>query len=733
MIKQLLTYSTALILLCSNVFAQSKAIQKATKHYESFSYSKVVETLLPIDIKTTSVNRMLGDSYKRLGNIDKAEECYSAVANAPDAAPQDAYNYFFILREQGKYTESENWMVKYYESPMADNRAKEYAKGFGSYKKLQIDEGRFKIQNLDMNTPDQDFGTAFYSNNEIVFASSRKGLKSTYRTWNGNNLNFLNLYKAKREATNELTDLKQFSKPINKKFHEGPAAFNGDYTFMVFTKDNYDGKSTDGVRKLQLFSSILKNGEWSTPEGFHFNNSEYSVGQASITADGKVVYFASDMPGGKGGTDIYKTTLTSNGVWSKPENLGEGINTEGNEMFPSIHKDGLLFFSSNGHIGLGGLDVFVAEEKDGKFDGVKNLGAPINDTRDDFGFILDNEQKNGYFSSNRIGGKGDDDIYSFTMEKPFNSCKQIKGIAKNKQGQPLADTKVNLYDSQKNVVESKTTTEDGAYVFCVKTDDNYTLEGQKTDYYDGKNRAKTFDKDEVIADVVLEKNDGFALYCIVTDATTKEPIKDVTITLINKQTMELETIVTPATGDFLRTLPTKKLNDEVAYRLKLEAPGYLTETFDYKKKLTQPGKYNIHEDLDVSMAKMQVGGDLAKMIDIKPIYFDVNKFNIRPDAAIELNKIIAVMTEYPTLEVELGSHTDCRAPIKYNETLSDKRAKASAAYIQAKIKNPNRIYGKGYGESKLKNGCACEGTVKSTCTDAEHQENRRTEFIITKM
>ncbi len=724
----ILVYTTT-INLCT---AQDAAIKRGDKFYDNFSYSKAIAEFETVKIKTIAINRKLAYSYLRMGNTEKAESYFATVANDTAANATDAYNYFYSLREAGKYNESETWIKVFNEKQNDDSRGLEYKKSLGSFLKLKTDDGRFKIKNLAINTAQQDFGTAHFGN-KIVISSTHRDIQSSMRIWNGNEKNFLNLFEADRDSVNELSNLTECNKTINKKYHEGPATYNAEGTYMVFTRDNYENKSSDGVRKLQLFYAKFITNKWTLPAALNLNNKEYSTGHAALSADGNTMYFASDMPGGKGGTDIYSTTRITDSTWTTPKNLGAKLNTEGNEMFPTIHPDGILFFASNGHVGLGGLDVFAIQLKNGTLGTLQNLGTPINSTKDDFSFLLDANQKAGYFSSNRNDGKGDDDIYSFLLTTPFKFGKQIKGVAKTKTGELLAATKINLYNSKNEIVETKTTSTDGSYLFDIENDDTYNLQGTKEKYFEGKNTANTTDKEVVEANLVLEKDPGFAIYCLITNKQTKEPVKDVKITLTNKVTGTVETIITTETGDFIRALEGAKLNDNIEYALKLEAPGYLTEKFTYKKTLNKSGKYNIHEELDMRMDKMEIGGDLAKMIDIKPIYFDVNKFNIRPDAAIELDKIIAVMTEYPNLEVELGSHTDCRAPIKYNETLSDKRAKASAAYIQAKIVNPTRIFGKGYGESKLKNGCACEGAVKSTCSDAEHQENRRTEFIITKM
>jgi outer membrane protein OmpA-like peptidoglycan-associated protein len=224
------------------------------------------------------------------------------------------------------------------------------------------------------------------------------------------------------------------------------------------------------------------------------------------------------------------------------------------------------------------------------------------------------------------------------------------------------------------------------------------------------------------------------LYGLITDNKTKLILPDVKVTITDKVSGKIiYDGITAETGDFSKALENVKVNGTLNYTITLKKDGYLTKTADFSKLISATGVINVHENLDVSLNKVEVGGDLAKLIDIKPIYFDRNKFNIRTDASLELDKIVRIMNEYPTMVVELGSHTDCRGTIQQNETLSDNRAKASAEYIKKKITNPERIYGKGYGESKLLSNCPCEGTVKSTCSEEEHQKNRRTEFIIIKM
>lgn len=715
--------------------AQTGKIKKADKSFEGYSYKKSLERFEGVTDKTPEMYRKMAASYFNVGDYDSAELNYAQLIATEEKTAEDVLNYAQVLKVNKKYALATQKMEEYKVMLASDTRVKDHLADKNYYEKLKVDAGRFKIDTLSINTKQEDFGPAFYKD-QVVFASSREGVKSIRRKWNWNGLPFLNIYVADKGEDAQLSGAKQFKKSFNKKYHEGPVSFNEDGTYMVFTRNNYKEKSSDDVVKLQLFSSQLEEGDkWGEAKELHFNSNEYSVGHASLTKNAKKMYFASDMPGGIGGVDIYSVERSSDGTWGKTVNLGNKINTEGNEMFPFIHENGMLFFASNGKVGLGGLDVFVAQLKeDNSIGKVKNVGAPLNTNMDDFGFILDKEMKKGYFSSNRESGKGDDDIYSFELLKPFTFGKTIKGIAKDKNGSILADTKVSLYDEAGAVIETVTTSKDGAYSFTVEPDKKFKLDGVKSKYFDGNNTADTHtDEDVVYADLELEKDPGLSLYCLITDKASGTALEGVSIKLVNNVKGSEEDIVTPVTGDFMRPLSENKLNDRVSYNIVLEKDGYLAKTVTYNQLLDREGQYKIHEALNLTMDKMDVGMDLSKFIEINPIYFDYNKYAIRKDAAVELDKIVKVMNENPGMYVELGSHTDCRGSAKYNTRLSDKRAKASAKYIASKITTPERIFGKGYGESQLINHCACEGRVKSKCSDEEHQANRRTEFRITKM
>ena len=408
-------------------WSQGQTSKLATKEYASYDYADAAQHFEKMQ-KSDITLRSLGDSYYKTQQYGKSEQAYAQLMTSPGVTSQDVANYISVLLMNEKYADAITWMGKYSTSYPLDKRYSTYLSNSNTIEKLKTNAGQFIIRNLDINSAQQDFGVVFFKDS-VVLTSSREEAKPVKRTWNGNNLPFLDLYAASMSSNGDLKNPKPFFGIVNKKYHDGPAAFTQNYEVMAFTRNNYDSKSAGGTRKLQIFISKAKNDttsgghifyEWTKPEGVPFNSNEYSVGQPAFNSDGTVMYFVSDMPGGKGGTDLYKVDRNPDGTWGKPQNLGDKINTAGDEMFPFFHSSGLLFFSSNGHEGLGGLDVFVAKINNGEVGQVKNVGAPINSSKDDFSFILNPAMSFGYFSSNREGGKGNDDIYHFQLVKPID-------------------------------------------------------------------------------------------------------------------------------------------------------------------------------------------------------------------------------------------------------------------------------------------------------------------------
>jgi outer membrane protein OmpA-like peptidoglycan-associated protein len=725
------------ILIGFNAQAQKSPKElKADRYYNVFSFKKAIEKYVEISNLSPEGKRKLAECYCNISDYKNCETAYLQLINTGNTKPEDFFRYASVLRLNGNYDESDKWMKKFNELAPDDSRGKSFVKDSPLIYNLLKDEGRYRLTHPEMNSDEQDFGPAFY-NERVVFASSKSGTKSVKRTYNRNDKGFLNLYVA--DVNNfQLINPKELPKTFNRKMHDGPASFTRDGKLMAFTRNNYSGKSSDGTIKLQIFFSEKSKGDrWTKETPFKLNNAEYSVGHPCLSADGKTMYFASDLPGGFGGVDLYRISKNEDGSWGEAENLGPEINTKGNEMFPFFHEgENFLFFAGDGHMGLGGLDLFISPlSKTGKFAKPLNLGTPVNTRFDDFSLVMDKNMKFGFFASNRAEGKGDDDIYAFEILKPFTFQKIIKGIAMDKEMEILAGTTVNLYDSEGNIISSVVADAKGKYEFIVDPDKDFKLDGKFEGYFDGNNTASTkTDKPEIIANLVLEKDPGLSLLALITDAKSGLPISGVKMIITDSgKNKPFDSKSTDESGTYKKGLSDRKVGESLYFTVRIEKEGYLSKEFIFNHKINKPGEIKMHEIMNLKLEKLLVGADLATMIDIKPIYFDLGKYNIRKDAAFELDKIVKIMNEYPKMEIELGSHTDCRGSAASNEILSDNRAKASAEYIRTKIANPERITGKGYGEYKLKNGCECEGPVKSTCSETQHQENRRTEFIITKV
>ncbi len=653
--KSLITTITLCIAVSINAFAIDKSNKeiKGDKYYFIYAFDKAIESYRHSKELTTEGQRRLAKSYFNIEKYTESEIAYSKlVTMANGNLSEDYFNYSMILKSNGKYDQSNIWMDKYIELKPNDLRSKDYVANKNNISNIKNDDGKYKIEHLTLNTDAQDFGTSYYKNS-IVFTSSRSNAKMIARKSNWNGKPYLDVYISEIED-GQLKKPHVLAKKIDGKMHDGPASFSSDGNYIAYTKNNYDITKKDKVVKLELFFANNTSGKWSKAEPFYLNNKDYSVGHPCLTANGNTMYFASDMPGGFGGTDIYKTSKDDKGVWGKAENMGAKINTEGDELFPFIEENNeVLFFASNGRFGLGGLDIFICPINGSKIGTTYNAGYPLNTQYDDYASIVNTTTNKGYFSSNRVGGSGDDDIYSFDLLKPLNIGKKIKGIAKDKNENPLAKTFITLLYDNGTMIDTVTTNTNGAFSFLVDNDKKFKLTGEKEKYVEGNTLVNTFEKEFIVkADVIL----------------------------LNRE-------------------------EEIA-------------------------------------KKIEVGADLGKILELKPVfngdlnaetvYFDLDKSDIRPDAVIELNKIVKIMNEYPGLVVELGSYSDCRATKEYNQALSDKRAKVSAWYIKSRINKPERIYGKGYGETKPVNGCSCEGTTTSNCTEEEHQKNRRTEFIIMK-
>jgi len=502
-----------------------------------------------------------------------------------------------------------------------------------SFMSAQTTSGKYTVKNIYVNTEYADFGTTYFGKDSIVFSSPTKKKGIIRNVWKPNAQPYLDLYVGAIDSDGEIIGKHRIEGNANTKFHEAVVTFTKDMKTVYYTgNNNYDNvvkNDTTGTLRLQLYKGkVGGDGAWTDIEKLPFNNDDYSTGHPALSPDGKKLYFVSDRPGSMGGTDIYVVDIKSDGTYSEPKNLGKNINTKGKELFPFITADNILYYSSDGQYGSGGLDIFANKIYNTTVSRPLNLGEPINSVNDDFAFIM--RDGKGYFSSSRDGGAGGDDIYGFLINEALaiDCTQEVKGTVKNPADQKvLADVAVQLLDKDGKVVDTAKTDAMGTYNFKVKCDSKYTITAAK---------------------------DGFQ-------------------------------------------------NDEQS----------LTTAYDIVKDPNQVGLF----------LKQAI---VENKINIENIYFDLDRYNIRKDASLELDKLVKIMKDNPEIIVEAGSHTDSRATDKYNNRLSTRRAKATVRYIVSKGISKKRISAKGFGETQLANHCS-EGVV---CTDAEHQANRRTEFVI---
>lgn len=423
------------ILMCQGSYAQQS---KADKLFANFNYPEAIKSY-ERELKTSAtregyISQRIAEAYRLMGDYASAQIWYAKVVNLKGI---DAVNYFHygkMLESNGNFEGAIPWFEKYIEKQPRDTRAKMHKKySVEKIAELLEDKGKYEIGTVGINTPEDDFSPAFLGQ-KIAFVSNREGdaaLVERKHVWNG--MSYLDIYVADRQENNDLIDPNPMPQ-FNGKYHEGPVSFTDDAKRIYFTRNASRGgsllKGSNKTVNLMIFTArkvTLGSGQekWTDPEALDFNSTEYSSQHPTVSGNGQLLYFASNQSGGEGGMDLYVCEKTILG-WSRPKNLGPEINTSGDEAFPFISASGDLYFASNGHLGLGGLDIFIAAKKDESFSRPINMGYPLNDVLDDFGFVVDKNDIDGYFSSNRAGGIGRDDIYRVKLlEKPEKEEEEV--------------------------------------------------------------------------------------------------------------------------------------------------------------------------------------------------------------------------------------------------------------------------------------------------------------------
>ncbi|CAN5521080.1 OmpA family protein [soil metagenome] len=410
---------SALLLLASCVQVR---LRTANENYEQFAYAPAAENYEYVLRKRLDDQSIINisDCYRQIGNSQRAEFWYKRAVKLENAKPE--WNLFLAeaLMRNAKYEEAKEYLTKYISLNTTDFRAQRLLSSCDSINQFYQDTSIYVITPLRFNTPAESyFSPAFYRSG-IVFLSdmSFKGLSTTKSDGTGHR--FLDLFYAKKTDKGNWLDPEPLRGEVNGRFNEGPAVFTHDFNTMYFTRNNYTSnkaeKNKRNVNVLKIYKAEFLDGKWIIKGEMYFNSGDYSVGHPALNSDGTVLYFISDMPWGYGGTDIYRVRWEGGNTWSQPENLGPTVNTEGNEMFPFLANDTTLFFASDGHLGLGGLDIFETRNDNGKWMEPINLGYPLNSSQDDFGYIIDSTGTNGYLSSTR--NSSTDRIYSFVKNPP---------------------------------------------------------------------------------------------------------------------------------------------------------------------------------------------------------------------------------------------------------------------------------------------------------------------------
>ena len=628
------------------LFAQQKAVNAGDNKSNKFSYIvaiKIYEKVVKKGFINADLCQKIGDAYFYNANYKTATEWYQRLFSFSKKPNSEYYfRYALSLKSNGQKEESDKLMNQYFQLAPNQQRSKLLQSEINYLKLIKLNSDRFEIGTLTINSPNSDFGGSFY-NDQFVFSSSRETNNIYKRTHSWTGLPFTSLYSGTINSDGIVSSPQRFAKDIDSKYNESTPIFTKDGKTVYFTRNNYlkgkKGQNAEGAVLLKIYrAQVNQKQEWDNITELPINSDNFQVAHPALSPDEKTLYFASDRPGTIGKSDIYRVEIKTDGNFGEPENLGSSINTEGRETFPFISETGILYFASDGRPGLGGLDIFQVDlNKINKRNSVLNIGAPINGPMDDFSFCINEASNRGFFTSNREGGQGNDDIYGFTQTKPivYPCEQQLLGIVlDNQTNEILSGSEVSLFSKDHQLISSQISDQKGEFNFgYVDCGSGFYIRASKLDY----------------------------------------------------STDEKEIQIPNNTGETKASLAIEK-----------------------------------------SQIPIVPGTDLSKVFHIKEIYFDLDKYNIRPDAAIELAKILEVLLEYPTMKIAINSHTDSRQTSTYNVILSNNRAKSSKEWLRKQGISSDRLTAKGYGETNLVNNCK-DGV---DCNEEQHQANRRSEFIV---
>lgn len=503
--KKLLTLLIITSISFSNSFAQNNTTKKADRLYDRFEFVKAAEEYLKLtkDEANNYIISRLADSYYNIFDTKNAEKWYAKIVEENDS--EIIYKYAQMLKANGKYKESNIWMNKFSEMKPYDTRAIAYRNTPNYIDKIVEKGKKFNIQNLSINTPYSDFGSTIFQNKLFFISSEKTGFLEKAYSWS--NEGYLDIYSSDIDEKGSYSERIEFSN-LNSKYHEGIISFSNDGKTAYFTRESFyekeyekDKNSNTKYSQIYIYKSTKINGRWMSIEALNINNENFSNKNPMVGPYGEYLYFSSNMPGGYGLYDIYRSKINEDGSVGEPENMGQKINTEGQEGFPFMSVDNILYFSSDGHLGLGGLDIFYSKMIDEKWSNIRNVGIPVNSSADDFAFMI--KENEGYVSSNRPGGKGGDDIYSIRKIKPLCDIMLESIILDSTTNMPISSAKASVTDGSGIINNSKESDNEGFVEFMFECEDEIQLMVSKEGYESKMLDIKFLDIDPPLLKVML--------------------------------------------------------------------------------------------------------------------------------------------------------------------------------------------------------------------------------------
>jgi outer membrane protein OmpA-like peptidoglycan-associated protein len=729
--SNLLVLAVAILGIQFSAGAQTPLIRYGDRMFHQFNFSEALEiykSAMRKDTGSIYLKTRIADCYRLMGDPVNSEPYYAVLAKSNAANPINKYYYGQALRSNMKYLQAADAFQTYIEyTGHPSGGVQECIDGIKKVGKLAKDNGLYALENaLTINSDKSDFAPSFFVNKSVMFSSNRSLHQAVMKEDEWSGAGFLRAFTTASLYTRVyMTPEIIRARGFNETYHEGPASYDKVTHELYITRSNVARKKLETVRtKIYKVTCDTATGKFTSDivEAVPFNSNDYSVMHPTISEDGSTMFFASDMPDreAQGGMDLYVSVRDKSGHWGAAKNLGTDINTMGDEMFPFIASDSALYFASNGHEGLGGLDIYRSYLlPGGQWSMPKNLGFPINTNYDDFGYIIDDKGTDGRMVSNRPGGKGSDDIYSF-VRKEISVVGQVLDQASL---QPVDDVNIYLKEDGAQDFTSDKTDRSGGFCFSVKPHTQYTLRTSKLGY--AARIVPVVTRQNTSRCVVyISKIGAVQLLVHIDDGVTKQPVSGATGLITDMQTGENARFLTDVSGLVFADIV---LNHQ--YKIDLD------------KKNIDNNKYYLPETRIVSSESL-INGDTLKVTmyvnqntvnyvaNLNKIYFDLDKWNIRPDAKAELNKVVQTLKENPNWKIQVSAHTDCRETDAYNVRLSQRRANSTMKYLVSKGIESYRLFPIGYGKAQPAVKCTCQEGQPSDCTEEQHQLNRRVEFII---